>query len=95
MINRYFQNLPGRRICAPSGAGDTRFKLPGGPAGALENIVCRLRARLVDFDRKRRIEHENRKAIAHLQSLSDAHLRDVGIARTDIERAVRYGKESV
>lgn len=62
---------------------------------AAGNLVDRVRRLLADIDRKRRIDYENRRAIAHLESLTDAQLRDIGIARPDIERAVRNGKDAI
>lgn len=34
-----------------------------------------------------------RRAIAHLRTISDRQLRDIGIVRSQIELAVRYGTE--
>ncbi len=59
------------------------------------NLLARLRAILVEIDRRRRVEYENRKAMAHLESLTDAQLRDVGINRPDIERCVQLGREAI
>lgn len=41
-----------------------------------------------------RIERERdfRDAIDHLESMSDAQLRDIGITRSDIGNAVRFGR---
>jgi uncharacterized protein YjiS (DUF1127 family) len=58
-------------------------------------LVNRVRRLLADFDRKHRLEYDNRRAIAHLKSLTDQQLRDIGIARADIERAVRHGKDGI
>ena len=95
MIKLFFQNLFGPRklahcaSCGPSCV--TPDANPGSPASA----VGRVRAWIEGIDRKRRTEHDHARAIAHLRSLSDAQLRDIGIARPDIERAVRLGGDEV
>jgi uncharacterized protein YjiS (DUF1127 family) len=76
-------------------SGEAPSVVTDGNSIILANAAHRLRAWLADVDHKRRREHENARAIAHLRSLSDGQLRDIGIARTDIERAVHRGRENV
>ncbi|MBV5324484.1 MAG: DUF1127 domain-containing protein, partial [Rhodospirillaceae bacterium] len=38
------------------------------------------------------LAHRQRRAVARLESLSDHMLRDIGINRSGIDRAVRYGR---
>lgn len=95
MINRIFQNMPGSLKYSHGGNDGVGFLSTGRGDGAVERLFHRLRAWLVAIDRERAVEYEHEKAIAHLRSLTDSQLRDIGIARPDIERAVRQGRDAV
>lgn len=94
MIKRYYQNLGQPLYHLHSDTAGAPCPL-GGKTGTAAAALRRLRGLFADIDRRLRVEHENRKAIAHLRGLSDAQLGDIGIARPDIERAVRLGKDFV
>jgi uncharacterized protein YjiS (DUF1127 family) len=95
MISHITQS-PAKPVKANRAAsGAPRPLLPADLADALGTLVDRLRRQIAAIDRKQRLEFERRRAIAHLRSLTDAQLRDVGIARPDIERAVRHGKDAI
>ncbi|MGD8841008.1 MAG: DUF1127 domain-containing protein [Gammaproteobacteria bacterium] len=94
MIKPYYQNLMQTVYSLHSDTVGTHYPL-GGDRGIVAATLRRMRGLLAEFDRRRRAEYENRKAIAHLRGLSDAQLSDIGIARPDIERAVRLGKDFV
>lgn len=95
MNKLHFQNLFGPRKlvhCASCGASCV---VSDANTGMLASAAGRVRAWIEEIDRKRRTEYDNARAIAHLRSLDDARLRDIGIARLDIERAVRLGRDEV
>lgn len=95
MISQNIQNLsPAAKMAHPASTGPD-FGFTDGTGKGNVNLLERILRRVVEFDRKRRLEYEYRKAITHLGSLTDAQLRDVGIARPDIEYAVRHGKQTV
>ena len=95
MISQYIQNLiRPAKMAHPASAGSS-FGLPASTGNGVGNLFDRVRRLVVEIDRKRRLEYEYRKAIAQLESLTDEQLLDVGIARPDIEYAVRHGKQPV
>ena len=95
MNKLYFQNLSEPRNVADYPSGEGSGLATDAHSNALAGAAGRLRAWLTEIDRKRRIEDENARAIAHLRGLTDEQLRDIGIARPDIERAVRLGRDAV
>jgi len=92
MISQYIQNLlPAAKMVHSASAGSAvGFTVGTGKENG--GLLDRVRRRFAEFDRQRSLEYEYRHAIAQLESLTDAQLRDVGIARADIEYAVRHGK---
>ena len=90
MNSESIQNRGEAVKAAFSAAAESSFGIP-----SAARLVDRVRRTIADFDRNRRLEYENRRSIAHLESLTDAQLRDIGIARPDIERAVRHGKHAI
>lgn len=90
MISQYVQNLL-RPANLAHPAAESNFGLADG----VGKLLDRVRHLVVEFDRKHRLEYEHRKAVAQLKSLTDEQLRDIGIARPDIEHAVRHGKKPV
>lgn len=49
-------------------------------------------AALQSWRRQAHIRRQENRAIAQLRAYSDADLADLGLARSEIERAVRYGR---
>ena len=95
MTSRYLQNPVRFAKLAHGTSPEAGFGFFAAAVSLIEKALGRIYRAILEIDRKRELEYRNRRAIAHLKTMTDEQLRDVGILRTDIERAVRFGKEYV
>lgn len=60
----------------------------------MSNIIRLALKRRQQKEQERALRREQNRAIAELMSYSDYELADLGLARSDIENAVKYGRAS-
>ena len=95
MIKQNLQNLVHSSNLIPNQLNGPQYLLGTGDAGLFTRAISGLRNYLAESSRQQVLEAQIRKAIEHLHTLTDEQLRDMGITRTGISRAVRYGRENI